>query len=90
MSIELLFPTSESRQRLRDGPLAGVIDGFAAWLSVEGYAHPSAREKLRFVGVLSRWLEREELGVDDLDERRVEAFLVSLQDSSRYRWEKTD
>ena len=47
MSIERFFATSESRQRLRTGPLARDIDGFAAWLSVEGYARPLAREKLR-------------------------------------------
>ncbi len=61
LSIERFFATSERRQRLRTGPLARDIDGFAAWLSVEGYARPSARGKLRFVETLSRWLEREEL-----------------------------
>ena len=58
MSIGLFFAASESRQRLRAGPLARDIDGFAAWLAVEGYACRSAREKLRFVGSLSRWLAR--------------------------------
>ena len=77
MSIELFFPTAESRRRLHAGPLAHDIDGFAVWLSVEGYARPSAREKLRFVELLSRWLESEELGVEDLDEQRVEAFLLA-------------
>lgn len=77
MSIELFFPTVESRRRLHAGPLARDIDGFAVWLSVEGYARPSAREKLRFVELLSRWLESEELGVEDLDEQRVEAFLLA-------------
>ena len=76
-SIELFFPTAENRRRLHAGPLARYIDGFAVWLSVEGYARPSAREKLRFVELLSRWLESEELGVEDLDEQRVEAFLLA-------------
>ena len=85
MSIDLFFPTSESRQRLRAGPLARDIDGFAAWLSVEGYARRSAREKLRFVGKLSRWLEHEELGVETLDEQRIEAFLIARGSRSSRR-----
>ncbi len=77
MSVERFFSTSESQQRLRAGPLAGAIDGFAAWLAIEGYACGSAAAKLRFVGSLSRWLEREELGVEALDEQRVEGFLLA-------------
>ena len=50
-----------SQQRLRAGPLRPAIDGFAAWLAIEGYACRSAAAKLRFVEDLSRWLEREEL-----------------------------
>ena len=87
MSIGLYFPTSESQQRLRAGPLAREIDGFAAWLAVEGYACCSAGEKLGFVGNLSRWLKREELGVEALDEQRVEAFLLARGSSSKRRGE---
>ena len=85
MSIDLFFPTSESRQRLRAGALARDIDGFAAWLSVEGYARRSAREKLRSVGKLSRWLDREELGVETLDEQRIETFLIARGSRSSRR-----
>ena len=77
MSVERFFSTSESQQRLRAGPLHRAIDGFAAWLAIEGYAYRSAAAKLRFVGNLSRWLEREELGVEALDDQRVEAFLLA-------------
>ena len=77
MSVERFFSTSESQQRLRAGPLRRAIDGFAAWLAIEGYAYRSAAAKLRFVGNLSRWLEREELGVEALDDQRVEAFLLA-------------
>ena len=76
MSVERFFFTSESQQRLHAGPLGRAIDGFAAWLAIEGYARPSVAAKLRFVGNLSRWLEREELGVEALDEQRVAAFLA--------------
>ena len=39
--------------------------------------------KLRFVEDLSRWLEREDLGVGALDERRVEAFLLARGSNGR-------
>ena len=78
MSVERRFSTSESQQRLRAGPLRPAIDGFAAWLAIEGYACRSAAAKLRFVENLSRWLEREDLGVEALDEQRVEALFSSL------------
>ena len=61
MSVERPFSTSESQQQLHAGPLARAIDGFAAWLAIEGYACRSAAAELRFVGSLSRWLEHEDL-----------------------------
>ena len=67
--VERFVSTSESQQRLRAGPLGRAIDGFAAWLAIEGYSCRSAAAKLRFVGDLSHWLEREELGVEALDEQ---------------------
>ena len=89
MSVQRFFSTSENQQRLRAGPLAPDIDGFAAWLATEGYACCSAAEKLRFVGNLSRWLEREELGIEALDEQRVEAFLLACGLKSGRRGEAT-
>ena len=45
MSIHLVFPNPDHQQRLRAGPLAGDIDGFAAWLAGEGYGHSSAKDE---------------------------------------------
>ena len=89
MSVERFFSTSESQQRLRAGPLRRAIDGFAAWLAIEGYACRSAAAKLRFVGNLSRWLDREELGVEALDDQRVEAFLLARGPNSGRRGKAT-
>ena len=75
MSIELFFPGPRSRQALRVGPLAGELDGFAAWLATQGYARQTGENKLRLVRHLSLWLEREGLGVEVLDEERFEGFL---------------
>lgn len=77
MSTELFFPDRTNQQRLRVGPLTCDIDGFAAQLAVEGYAHSSAKEKLRLFSDLSRWLEHEGLGVEVLDEQRIESFLAA-------------
>ncbi len=75
MSIELFFPGSRSQRGLRVGPLAGELDGFAAWLATQGYAHKTASDKLWLARHLSVWLEREELGVEALDEARFDRFL---------------
>ena len=75
MSVELFFPTETSQERLRVGPLARDIDGFAGWVAAEGYAQRTAVQKLCSVSSLSRWLEDEGLGIEDLDELRFEAFL---------------
>ena len=79
MSIELFFPGSRSQRWLRVGPLAqaGVLDGFAARLATQGYARETARHKLRLVRHLSLWLESEGLGVEALDERRFETFVLT-------------
>ena len=74
---------------MRAGPLRRAIDGFAAWLAIEGYACRSAAAKLRIVGNLSAWLEREELGVEALDEQRVEAFLLARGPNSGRRGKAT-
>jgi site-specific recombinase XerD len=74
MSTALFFPDPRIRQRLRVGPLASDIDGFAQQLADEGFAHATAKEKLRFVRDLSRWLEDRGAAVEALDEAAAEAF----------------
>lgn len=75
MSIHLVFPNPDHQQRLRAGPLAGDIDGFAAWLADEGYGLSSARDKLRLTADLSRWLAEQGLAIDAVNEQRIESFL---------------
>ena len=64
-----------SLQRLHLGPLGPHIHTFAELLSAQGYARWTAKEKIRVVAGLSRWLHRRRLGVEDLDEQRVSEFL---------------
>ena len=75
MSIGNLLLRPSSQRRLRVGPLASELDGFAAWLATQGYAHQTARNKLRLARHPGLWLESEGLGIEALDEERFEGFL---------------
>ena len=77
MSTEFYFPGRTSQRWLRVGPLVGDLDRFATRLKTQGYARPSAVSKLRLVSNLSRWLQHQGLGVEALDEPRIEAFLLT-------------
>ena len=65
MSTQFFLPNPISQQRLRVGPLAADLDGFATRLKAEGYARKSAMIKLRLVGHLSRWLQHQGLDTPD-------------------------
>lgn len=75
MTTALFFPDSTIQERLRAGPLASDIDGFAEHLADEGFAHATAKEKLRCVRGVSRWLEAQGFGIEALNEDTAEAFL---------------
>lgn len=76
MSTELFFSDPGIRQRLRVGPLASHIDGFAAQLAAKGYADATAKEKLRLVRDASWWLEQQDPSFYVLDALWVKAFLL--------------
>ena len=69
------FPSPEVLERLYVGPLSDHIDRFARLLLDQGYATKTAQEKIRIVADLSRWLERKQLKVNDLDEQRINEYL---------------
>lgn len=68
------FADPRVRQRLYEGPLAIYIDAFAERLGHQGYSSATAREKLRLVAHLSRWLDRNKLCAKDLDEACIARF----------------
>lgn len=68
------FPDPRVRQRLYEGPLGIYIDAFAEQLTRDGYARATAREKLRLVAHLSRWLDRNKLRAEDLNEACIARF----------------
>lgn len=71
---KLYFPDPRVRQRLYEGPLAIYIDAFARQLTRQGYCCATAREKLRLIAHLSRWLDRNTLRAEDLSEACIERF----------------
>jgi hypothetical protein len=68
------FPDLRVRQRLYEGPLAIYIDAFAAQLTRQGYSGATAREKLRLVAHLSRWLDCNKLRAEDLNDACMVRF----------------
>ena len=71
------YPRAEDRQRLQSGPLGPHLDPFAALLTEQGYTVEAGRQKIRLVAGLSRWLAAHRLGLHQLDERQVAAFLAA-------------
>lgn len=68
------------------GPLEGHAEGFAAMLAGRGYTTSSARNQLRVLASLSRWLAAEEVSPGGLDEDRVEVFLQFRRDQGYTCW----
>lgn len=56
------------------GPLASHIDGFSALLASQGYAATTVQSKFDVLADLSRWLERRQLPLTALDDRRLRQF----------------
>jgi integrase/recombinase XerD len=65
-----------SRVRVR-GPLAPFATGFAEELARQGYTPLSARNQMRLMAHLSRWLLSESIGAGDLSTANVARFLCA-------------
>lgn len=76
--IDTLFSDPAAWQRLHAGPLSHHIDCFAEHLLAQGYVVCTIVDKLRTVAKFSCWLQRHQLGVDELDEQQIGAFLRDL------------
>ena len=57
------------------GPLAPFVTGFADELARQGYTPLSARNQIRLMADLSRWLLSEDIGAGDLSAANVDRFL---------------
>lgn len=76
--------TSPDRQ-FCSGPLAAHVGGFTAQLSRTGYAANTVHTKCDFLAALSRWLERRQIPLANLNEARLRQFQEArrLQNSIR-------
>jgi site-specific recombinase XerD len=73
--IDQFYSPGMKLGHLRCGPIAAHIDGFAGYLSSQGYATQTARLKIRLSADLSTWLSRRHLSIEDVEEEQVDAFL---------------
>jgi site-specific recombinase XerD len=73
--IDSFYSPGTDCSRLRCGSLGAQLDGFAGWLSEQGYAKHTGRQKIGLVAHFSRWLGRQQVGVKDLNEEQVAEFL---------------
>lgn len=62
-------------RRYRCGPIGPHLDGFAAQLAEQGYSRQFGMQKIRVVGLLSRWLARCRVRIRQLDEQQIARFL---------------
>jgi hypothetical protein len=74
--IDRFFGDPNVLLRLRSGPLGPYVDGVCRLLVEQDYAEYSVRLRLRLLGVLSQWLGRHGLVVEDLDEQTIAKFLA--------------
>ena len=77
MSTSTIFKFPSVIRPQHEGPLGIHIDMYEALLGEHGYSRSSTYVHLHIVGDLSRWLKRQRLDVDDVDERTVARYLQS-------------
>jgi len=81
--IDQYFLRPSVIRQSRNGPLDPHLDGFAGFLSTQGYAKQSGRLRIRLAGDLSRWLEAKQLSVQHLYEMRMADFLKTRRKHHR-------
>lgn len=68
------------------GPLAGHAAGFAGFLAEAGYTPLSARNQVRVLAHLSRWMEGRGLGPGELTGGRLAEFLAARREAGYTCW----
>jgi site-specific recombinase XerD len=74
--IEHFYSHPKVLKRMHFGPLGGHIDSFARILIMQGYQRSTAKQKIRIVADLSRWLDLQGLHVKDLHETTLNEYLL--------------
>ena len=68
------------------GPLAPYSAGFVSWLACRAYSPSAAAQRLYQFDQLSRWLEREGLGTDELTVEQAERFAADRRAAGLVTW----
>lgn len=68
------------------GPLAPFAAGFESWLRSRAYSPSAAADRLYQFDQLSRWLQREGLGVDGLTGEHAERFAAARRATGLVTW----
>jgi integrase/recombinase XerD len=68
------------------GPLGPFAAGFESWLASQAYSPSAAADRLYQFDQLSRWLEREGLGVGELTGEQAEWFAASRRAAGLVSW----
>ena len=74
--IDQFFSNPKVLKRLHLGPLGTHMDSFAQTLMMQGYKRNTAKQKIRIVADLNRWLDQQRLSVKDLDEITLNEYLM--------------
>jgi integrase/recombinase XerD len=68
------------------GPFAPYAAGFESWLQSRAYSPSAVADRLCQFDQLSRWLEREGLGVGELTEEQAGRFVAVRRTAGRVTW----
>lgn len=68
------------------GPLAPFAAGYESWLTWRSYSPSAAVDRVRQLGQLSGWLEREGLGAGELSGEHAERFVATRRVAGRVTW----
>jgi site-specific recombinase XerD len=74
-----------SGTRRKAGLLGSQVEGYRAWLLRRGYTSGTVRNMLKDLGQVGLWSAAEGLGLADLNEQRMAAFLVARRAAGRRR-----
>ena len=68
------------------GPVAPYAAGFESWLGSRAYSRSAAADRLYQFDQLSRWLEREGLGIGELTGEQAERFAAARRAAGLVTW----
>jgi len=82
------YPYTTTHQHIYNGPLAPIIDAYAALLNQQGYKRQSDRIQIRLIADFSRWIERQGFTACRVSQPIIDRYLHSRY--QRYRPRRDD